>query len=805
MDFPIEEVANNLIESYVTNMHYAWVPFLGAFVLLCVVAASLAIVWKNEEAPKRQKIMKTISVSLLGVFFIGLEILLGVFAQAGNITGANSLFILCSVCVCAGGIGALVSRVRGLLWIGQDDESKSSLIKVAKLAFEAVISLLCIGAVTLFCLMLLEMPSNPFFLEIPDEYLSYEVAIIAGVTAGLWFICQRRPLGLILSMALFFLYGIAEYFVETFKYSAIMPSDLRSANTGMSVAGGYSYELTSTLLLLLALFALAIGALCWLKDPLAFALAKREVEENSEDALAFEEEERQRRRASVAHIATNAAVAVLSVVVGISLIATPIIDALKVDWDEAGIEFNYWDTQGSVNEFGLIPSFIYSLQLENLDPPKGYSSEKAEALQTGMADLYDQYVGATPERQAASAQFAQAKPNVVLIMNESFADLSFLGGLGVGYEGPAYLNAMNAIAKGGTSVSVYGGGTCNSEFEALTGTSLGYVAGGINPYSVYDLSHLDSIPKQFKAMGYRTTAIHPEYASNWGRDYVYPAIGFDEFFDRLSFEGVEQVREHTSDAATYDKVLEQLRVSEAPQFVFDLTMMGHGGYDTGLIPEDESVHHDFSGVVDAESGAQTNEYLTSIRMSDEDIQEFLTKLERFEEPTVVVFFGDHQPGFSWWFKDAYADDSSEIAFQESMYQTDYFIWSNYDIAGSEWRAGAGAALYDGSMAPASLMSWTMSFIGAPLNDYEKADYVSRWWVQSNNVFGYLDAASSWHPMSESTALEEGDVYQQGMALIKQAMESGVPAAEASPEAPSAAVMADVMRWLAYLNFSALLK
>lgn len=703
---------------------------------------------------------------------------------------------------------------------------------------------LAIIGVTALCLIFLEALPNISFLSIPDPYMACELSVIFGAVAGCWFLCQRRPVGFVVPMVACLLYGASEYFVETFKNAAIMPSDLRNASTGLNVAGGYQFDLTTGILVLVTIFCIAAGLLSWLRDPFARIVSRwcEGVGATSSSHITAKACDGAKAVWSTGAFAKKAAAAAVSAIIGVLLIVCPVSSALGTDWEEEGVEFDYWDTHKSFDKYGIIPSFIAALHLEELEEPIGYTAEHAADLQAGLAGLYDEYVSATPEREAAVAQFDEVKPNVIMIVNESFSDLSFLGGLGVGYDGPSYFRNFSAIAKGATSVSVYGGGTCNSEFEGLTGTSLGYVGGGINPYAIYDLSKIDALPKQFKELGYQTTAIHPEVATNWGRDEVYPAIGFDGFIDRDGFEGAERFRDHVRDSETYDVAIDKILSSDEPQFIFDLTMMGHGGYETGLVPESDNTGYDFEGegVLDEYGDAYTNEYLSSIKMSDKEFEALISKLSEIDEPTVVAFYGDHQPGFTWWLQEKFADDSSEIAYKQSMFKTDYFVWANYHVAGSAWdgkgasgtNAGNGEVLYQATMAPANIMGWTKSLIGAPLSDYEKASYMSRWWIQSNNIYGYMDAAGMWHPMSDSEALSGSDVYEEGMSVISESSEDGLPDVKGlSPEvdaddgesapgkdAPKTqdapepgsrqyqdAVMVEVMKWITYMNFVELLR
>ena len=54
---------------------------------------------------------------------------------------------------------------------------------------------------------------------------------------------------------------------------------------------------------------------------------------------------------------------------------------------------------------------------------------------------------------------------------------------------------------------------------------------------------------------------------------------------------------------------------------------------------------------------------------DEFIGQIIERLKLFNEPVVLVMYGDHLPGFEL------TDDDVENG---NLYQTEYFVWSNMD-------------------------------------------------------------------------------------------------------------------------------
>lgn len=194
---------------------------------------------------------------------------------------------------------------------------------------------------------------------------------------------------------------------------------------------------------------------------------------------------------------------------------------------------------------------------------------------------------------------------------------------------PAHRNVgvlANAIAGAAVLAcivsNVTGGGTTNTEFEFLTGCSMANFGPGVYPYTVYDLSRAEGLPRQFSALGYATTAMHPQIGTNWNRVNAYSDLGFDRFLTIDDFEGSDTLRGHVTDRATYDKVLDVLASGSEPQFIFDVTMQNHSGYDTGLLGEEDTTHLSIDGADDP----LVDEYVSLIRHSDEDLEYFIERL-----------------------------------------------------------------------------------------------------------------------------------------------------------------------------------
>ena len=110
------------------------------------------------------------------------------------------------------------------------------------------------------------------------------------------------------------------------------------------------------------------------------------------------------------------------------------------------------------------------------------------------------------------------KPDIILIMNESLADFSLVGDVNYNRDPFEYIHNMkeNTI-KGIDYVSVFGAGTSNSEFEAMTGNTMSFFPSGCNVYQQFMHETTYSLPSYLKSLGYRCDAVHPSSGNNWNR------------------------------------------------------------------------------------------------------------------------------------------------------------------------------------------------------------------------------------------------------------------------------------------------
>ena len=266
-------------------------------------------------------------------------------------------------------------------------------------------------------------------------------------------------------------------------------------------------------------------------------------------------------------------------------------------------------------------------------------------------------------------------------MNETFSDLNVVNKIKTNKEVMPFINNLkeNTI-KGHMLVSVFGGGTSNSEYEFLTGNSVSALPLNGNAYTQFVKHKVPSLASQLKQQGYDTLAFHPYKAHGWNRDTVYPLIGFDQFLDETCMNpNGEKFRGWYSDSEDYNKIIDIFNKKKAgqPLFLFNVTIQNHGGYLIADTKFKEEIK-----IQDEKATDTANRYLSLIHESDRAFEKIINYFKNKKEPTIVVMFGDHQPKLEDSFYELlYGKSLSNLSLKEQQkkYTVPFIIWANYDI------------------------------------------------------------------------------------------------------------------------------
>ena len=356
-----------------------------------------------------------------------------------------------------------------------------------------------------------------------------------------------------------------------------------------------------------------------------------------------------------------------------------------------GIYTQQWVTQHN----GFLLNFTVALRYSTVDKPDDYSEEK-------VLELMEEYPGqeADPSRQKPT--------NIVVVMNESFADFSVFDTFRPSEDPMPFIHSLKEnTVKGWMYSPVTGGGTASVEFEYLTGFSTAFQPPHTVAYQLYVKEGMPSMARLAGTEGYTTTAFHPYKSSGWNRPLAYKYQNFDkQLYSQDVPADALMVRHYISDLADYQTVMNCTDTEES-SFIFNVTMQNHSGYAQGwnnleksiLLPE-ESKNADHSA----------EQYFSLVRESDRAMEEMLSYYKQSDEPTLVVFFGDHQPPLkNAFYEQLEGKPLDQRTTEEVMqqYVVPFFIWANYDIGERE----------DVILSPNYLGVLTAEIAGLPLTGY----------------------------------------------------------------------------------------
>lgn len=433
------------------------------------------------------------------------------------------------------------------------------------------------------------------------------------------------------------LFAVVNIYLLEFRQIPLLASDLTVLKTAMNVAGDFNFNLNIDIILLI----------CFL---IAVILLSMKIQQ---------EKVTRKQRIVIAVLYLCFFVGMYQFMVGSN--------QLK-NW---GVAVNTFRPIKSYNKNGALLTFVRSVQLMMVEEPEGYSLKEVEAIT-------DQYTS----DDANSTEFVE--PNVIVIMNEAFTDLQSVGSFETNQEVLPFYNSLEEdTVKGFAYVSVFGGQTANSEFEFLTGDSKAYLPQGGTPYQFYIKDYLPTLTGNLKMDGYQgILALHPYNESGYNRVSVYENMGFADFISKEDFDDAVLVRNHISDDSNYDRIIEEYEKSKAqsdkPFYLFNVTMQNHSPYDKDYANLPDTIQ-----ITTPECKDEAAErFLNLVHLSDAATKELVEYFEQQEEPTVIVMFGDHEPGLSnSFYQKIMGKHPDDLTDEESMelYKVPFFIWANFDI------------------------------------------------------------------------------------------------------------------------------
>ena len=450
-------------------------------------------------------------------------------------------------------------------------------------------------------------------------------------------------------------FGIANYYVKMYKGAPLLPWDFASLGTAKGVASSYAYPINQEIIV-----SIALTAALW---KLTGLITKEED-----------------HRKNIFHLYLRIISCVIAAGFPVFFYMT---DVVAKDFGATPDFFN--QTRGYENN-GAIAEFMVNTRYLKLHKPKNYAPDKVETL---MKEGTDEDAPSITETALKANGYDYHKPadvknpNIVVIMNESFSDLSVIGDFDTNEEVMPNINAMRNeknVIEGNSYVSTIGTGTSNTEYEFLTNNSMTFLPAGSNAYQLYVNHTQPSLVSTLKSMGYIADVMHPYYKDDWNRPAVYKDMGFDSFEAIEDMTMPEKIRLFVSDAWDFGEIrrMYENRDTSQPYFLFNITMQNHSSY--------EKTYSNFPQKITLEnmkgSYPLTEQYLSLIHQTDEDFKNLIDYFKTVKEPTIVLMFGDHQPFIEDSFYEEIMGSSlskMDDETQQKRYITRFILWANYDI------------------------------------------------------------------------------------------------------------------------------
>lgn len=474
---------------------------------------------------------------------------------------------------------------------------------------------------------------SQIMIEVPILSMGYfrlflGVMVVSVFILFIYLIFSEVKFSVILVTLLFVLISTINVYVYSFRDRLLEPVDLLSVATAINVAGNYSLFPVPVFII--------IGWLIWV-GLIVYIFAVIPKIKNKISV---------KKRGIVS----------LNILLNIVLVLVYTND----------LKIQHWRKWGAISN-GYILNFVLKFKELYIVKPSDYSEEIIDKVAMEFPLELD------------NSQLEHEYPHIIVIMNESFSDLSVIGEINTNIEVMPFISFLKeGVVSGYVLTSVYGGNTANSEYEFLTGNTMAWLPPNTVPYQQYIKAPTYSMVSYLKSFyDYHCIAMHPYIANGWERPRTYGHLGFDESLFIEDFPQEHFIREYISDLEMYEKIVEIYeKQHQDTLFIFGVSMQNHGAYNYS--------GDDFKQAIELvgyeREYPDVEQYLSLVHESDIAIEYLISYFENIDEDVLIVFFGDHQPKIDQsFYEDVLNQDFKTLESIQNKYLAPFFIWANYEI------------------------------------------------------------------------------------------------------------------------------
>ena len=311
-------------------------------------------------------------------------------------------------------------------------------------------------------------------------------------------------------------------------------------------------------------------------------------------------------------------------------------------------------------DYGFPYCFSASLFNTGINKPAGYSEE-----------TMDEIGGSGGLTKSETGRAEDELPNIMFVQLESFFDPTEVEWLRFSEDPiPNLRKLFSEYSTGYFKVPSVGAGTANTEFEVLTGMSMRFFGPGEYPYKTYAKTNvLESAASALTVLGYGAEALHNNGGNFYSRAQVFNNMGFDHYTSK-EFMNILQTtpKGWATDDILVPNIMDSMDTTEGQDFVFTISVEGHGEYPTEKVLENPEIV--VSGVEDEGERNAWEYYVNLVYEMDKFAADLIEAVEARNEPTVLVFYGDHLPTMNLEAKDLKS---------KYLYNTNYVIWDNIGL------------------------------------------------------------------------------------------------------------------------------
>lgn len=469
-----------------------------------------------------------------------------------------------------------------------------------------------------------------FLVESPMVFVCNVMLILSLISFALLF--RRRVFAMSMLSLVWLALGIINGVILTNRMTPFTINDLSSLKDGLSIVTTY-FSKTTMILAVAGIVVLILAIIILFRK-----------------APKMKEKVNYKKAAAIIAVVLVAAAGTLQV-----SIRTGVLDTFF-----GNLAYGYRDN-------GVPYCFIVTWMDKGIGKPDDYSAETIQSIFSG-GELGDDNIYTPGEDDDTDVDNT---PNILFLQLESFIDPTLVEGVEYSQDPiPNYRQLMKEYSSGYLTVPAVGAGTANVEFEVMTGMSARFFGPGEYPYkSILRETTCETAPYDLKLLGYSSHAIHNHRGAFYGRNKVFSNMGFDTFTSLEYMNNVMKTPKNwAKDSILTDQIFDALESTEGPDYIYTISVQGHGKYPTEQMIEDPAIT-----VTKAESDEQKwsyEYYVNQVYEMDLFVKELTDALSSYDEDIVLVMYGDHLPAL---------DMTEESMKNGSLYQTQYIIWNNFGM------------------------------------------------------------------------------------------------------------------------------